>query len=148
MQGRVIRPYIGIKMLELNPMIAAQLRQRDPTFPNVEVHEAPKAVTISQATATSLHRAPDMCFWAPLPLPFGSGFLQGGILVVGVTPGSPADQAGLQTGDVIVEFAGTKDRVARRPEAPGSVSNGSMSSDLIESLGKSVGSSMTMKVGA
>ncbi|KAK9816531.1 hypothetical protein WJX72_001610 [[Myrmecia] bisecta] len=33
--GRVVRPYIGIKMLQLNASNAAQLRKRDPAFPNV-----------------------------------------------------------------------------------------------------------------
>eukprot|EP00873_Tetraselmis_striata_P010484 jgi/Tetstr1/430748/TSEL_020533.t1 len=35
-KGRVVRPYLGIKMLALNPQIAEQLRQRDPRFPNVQ----------------------------------------------------------------------------------------------------------------
>eukprot|EP00475_Leptophrys_vorax_P043279 TRINITY_DN8276_c0_g1_i1.p1 TRINITY_DN8276_c0_g1~~TRINITY_DN8276_c0_g1_i1.p1 ORF type:complete len:200 (+),score=16.42 TRINITY_DN8276_c0_g1_i1:92-601(+) len=33
--GRVVRPFVGIKMLELNDSIIAQLRERDPAFPNV-----------------------------------------------------------------------------------------------------------------
>lgn len=60
--GRVIRPYIGIKMLPLNPSVATQLRRRDPAFPNVS----------------------------------------SGILVPHVTPGSPAQKAGLRPGDVII----------------------------------------------
>mmetsp|Transcript_45495 Transcript_45495/g.144702 ORF Transcript_45495/g.144702 Transcript_45495/m.144702 type:complete len:142 (-) Transcript_45495:186-611(-) len=31
--GRVPRPYVGIKMLELNPAIARELEQRDRAFP-------------------------------------------------------------------------------------------------------------------
>ncbi|CAI5464580.1 unnamed protein product [Closterium sp. Yama58-4] len=33
---RVVRPFMGIKMLELNASIAAQLRDRDPSFPPVD----------------------------------------------------------------------------------------------------------------
>lgn len=33
--GRVARPYIGIRMLQLNAANAAQLRSRDPLFPDV-----------------------------------------------------------------------------------------------------------------
>ena len=33
--GRVVRPYIGIKMLQLNEGKAAQLRRADPRFPRV-----------------------------------------------------------------------------------------------------------------
>lgn len=33
--GRVIRPWLGLKMLDLNDMIVAQLREKDATFPNV-----------------------------------------------------------------------------------------------------------------
>mmetsp|Transcript_12974 Transcript_12974/g.30779 ORF Transcript_12974/g.30779 Transcript_12974/m.30779 type:complete len:516 (+) Transcript_12974:219-1766(+) len=95
-QGRVVRPYLGIKMLVLNPMISTQLRQRDPDFPDVE----------------------------------------SGILVVQVTVGSPADRAGLQAGDVIVEFHG-------RTQRP---SKGNMSADLIEALSDNVGSPITLKV--
>lgn len=34
--GRVLRPYIGIKMLQLNQHNAAQMRQKDPNFPEVK----------------------------------------------------------------------------------------------------------------
>ena len=34
-RGRVVRPYIGIKMLQLNQHNAAQMRQKDPNFPEV-----------------------------------------------------------------------------------------------------------------
>ncbi|KAL2345676.1 hypothetical protein Fmac_006961 [Flemingia macrophylla] len=33
--GRVIRPWLGLKMLDLNEMIIAQLKKRDASFPNV-----------------------------------------------------------------------------------------------------------------
>ncbi|XP_054802381.1 putative protease Do-like 14 [Prosopis cineraria] len=33
--GRVIRPWLGLKMIDLNEMIIAQLKERDPSFPNV-----------------------------------------------------------------------------------------------------------------
>ncbi|OWM72479.1 putative protease Do-like 14 [Punica granatum] len=64
--GRVVRPWLGLKMVDLNEMVIAQLKERDPTFPNV-----------------------------------GKG-----VLVVTVTPGSPADRAGILPGDVVVEFDG------------------------------------------
>ncbi|CAK9136449.1 unnamed protein product [Ilex paraguariensis] len=32
---RVVRPWLGLKMLDLNDMIVAQLKEKDPTFPNV-----------------------------------------------------------------------------------------------------------------
>uniref|UniRef100_A0A1J3JLV0 Putative protease Do-like 14 n=1 Tax=Noccaea caerulescens TaxID=107243 RepID=A0A1J3JLV0_NOCCA len=34
--GRVIRPWLGLKMIELNKMIIAQLKERDPMFPDVD----------------------------------------------------------------------------------------------------------------
>ncbi|KAL5701196.1 HtrA2 peptidase [Ranunculus cassubicifolius] len=33
--GRVVRPWLGLKMLDLNELITAQLKEKDPTFPNV-----------------------------------------------------------------------------------------------------------------
>lgn len=35
MGRRVIRPWLGLKMVDLNEMIIAQLKERDPTFPSV-----------------------------------------------------------------------------------------------------------------
>ena len=32
---RVVRPWLGLKMVDLNDMIIAQLKERDNTFPNV-----------------------------------------------------------------------------------------------------------------
>ncbi|KAL8151371.1 hypothetical protein V2J09_021179 [Rumex salicifolius] len=34
--GRVIRPWLGLKLIDLNEMIIAQLKDRDPKFPNVD----------------------------------------------------------------------------------------------------------------
>eukprot|EP00850_Spirogloea_muscicola_P007566 SM000038S14379 [mRNA] locus=s38:657339:659394:- [translate_table: standard] len=64
--GRVLRPFVGMKMLELNDAILSQLKEKDPSFP---------AVT-------------------------------SGVLIPQVMPGSPAASAGMQAGDVIVEFDG------------------------------------------
>ncbi|CAD6257595.1 unnamed protein product [Miscanthus lutarioriparius] len=33
--GRVVRPWLGLKMLDLNPMIIAQLKEKSSTFPDV-----------------------------------------------------------------------------------------------------------------
>ncbi|CAH1444218.1 unnamed protein product [Lactuca virosa] len=33
--GRVVRPWLGLKMLDLNDMIVAQLKEKDVMFPNV-----------------------------------------------------------------------------------------------------------------
>lgn len=35
-KGRVVRPWLGLKMIDLNEMILSQLKERDPTFPNVD----------------------------------------------------------------------------------------------------------------
>jgi len=35
-QGRVIRPFLGVKLLQLNRHNATQLRKRDPSFPDVD----------------------------------------------------------------------------------------------------------------
>ncbi|KAL9248116.1 hypothetical protein vseg_021475 [Gypsophila vaccaria] len=35
-RGRVVRPWLGLKMIDLNEMILPQLRERDPTFPIVD----------------------------------------------------------------------------------------------------------------
>ncbi|KAK3023480.1 hypothetical protein RJ639_044860 [Escallonia herrerae] len=65
--GRVIRPWLGLKMLDLNGAIITQLKDRDPMFANISK----------------------------------------GVLIFMVTPGSPADLAGLRPGDVVVKFHGT-----------------------------------------
>lgn len=35
-RGRVVRPWLGLKMIDLNDMIISQLKERDPAFPNVD----------------------------------------------------------------------------------------------------------------
>ncbi|XP_062084792.1 putative protease Do-like 14 [Humulus lupulus] len=64
--GRVVRPWLGLKMLELNDMVVAQLKERDAAFPDVRK----------------------------------------GVLIVMITPGSPADLAGFHPGDIVIEFDG------------------------------------------
>jgi len=64
MHGRVIRPYIGVKLLQLNQYTVAQLRKKDPHFP----------------------------------------FVYTGVLVPAVATGSPAEKAGLKSGDIIVRY--------------------------------------------
>ncbi|GLT50461.1 hypothetical protein SLA2020_239470 [Shorea laevis] len=46
--GRVVRPWLGFKMLDLNDMIIAQLKERDVTFPNVK-----KGVLVAMVTPGS-----------------------------------------------------------------------------------------------
>ncbi|XP_057225318.1 serine protease HTRA2, mitochondrial isoform X2 [Malurus melanocephalus] len=67
------RRYIGVMMLTLTPSILAELKLRDPTFPDVSY----------------------------------------GVLIHKVIIGSPAHQAGLKAGDVVLEINGT---VSRRAE--------------------------------
>lgn len=47
-RGRVIRPWLGLKMLDLNDMVVAQLQERDPSFPKVN-----KGVLVSMVTPGS-----------------------------------------------------------------------------------------------
>jgi hypothetical protein len=53
--GRVVRPYIGIKMLQLNPGKAAQLRRADPRFPRVSsgilVPQVPSCLLVHDTNA-------------------------------------------------------------------------------------------------
>ncbi|KAM7478214.1 hypothetical protein LguiA_026427 [Lonicera macranthoides] len=65
-KGRIIRPWLGLKMLDLNEAIISQLQDRYPMFPVVDK----------------------------------------GVLILMVTPGSPADLAGISPGDVVIEFRG------------------------------------------
>ncbi|WVZ53416.1 hypothetical protein U9M48_004362, partial [Paspalum notatum var. saurae] len=46
--GRVVRPWLGLKMLDLNPMIIAQLKERSITFPDVR-----KGVFVPMVTPAS-----------------------------------------------------------------------------------------------
>lgn len=51
--GRVVRPWLGLKMLDLNELIIAQLKERDPAFPDVT-----EGVLVPQVTPGSpAHRA-------------------------------------------------------------------------------------------
>ncbi|KAL4530046.1 hypothetical protein Ndes2437B_g08428 [Nannochloris sp. 'desiccata'] len=69
--GRVIRPYIGVKLLQLNQYTVAQLRKKDPHFP----------------------------------------YVNSGVLVPAVAAGSPAEKAGLKSGDIIVRYGGSNKEV-------------------------------------
>lgn len=33
---RVVRPWLGLKMIDLNDMIISQLKERDSSFPNIK----------------------------------------------------------------------------------------------------------------
>ncbi|XP_015481234.1 serine protease HTRA2, mitochondrial [Parus major] len=66
------RRYIGVMMLTLTPSILAELKLRDPTFPDISY----------------------------------------GVLIHKVIIGSPAHQAGLKAGDVVLEINGTASRRA------------------------------------
>jgi HtrA serine peptidase 2 len=65
--GRVIRPYVGVKLLQLNRFNVIQLRKKDSNFPYVST----------------------------------------GVLVPAVAPGSPAQKAGLKSGDIILRYDGS-----------------------------------------
>ncbi|XP_020107086.1 putative protease Do-like 14 isoform X2 [Ananas comosus] len=47
-RGRVVRPWLGLKMLDLNEMIVAQLKERDDSFPDVS-----RGVLVSMVTPGS-----------------------------------------------------------------------------------------------
>uniref|UniRef100_A0A7N0TGJ2 PDZ domain-containing protein n=1 Tax=Kalanchoe fedtschenkoi TaxID=63787 RepID=A0A7N0TGJ2_KALFE len=47
-RGRVIRPWLGLKMIDLNEMIVAQLKEKDPSFPDID-----KGVLIHMVTPGS-----------------------------------------------------------------------------------------------
>mmetsp|Transcript_5068 Transcript_5068/g.8348 ORF Transcript_5068/g.8348 Transcript_5068/m.8348 type:complete len:446 (-) Transcript_5068:527-1864(-) len=66
--GKVVRPYLGLRMATLNKNLARFERRISKRFPDVDA----------------------------------------GLLVVKVAPNSPASRAGIQPGDVIVEFDGKK----------------------------------------
>ncbi|XP_063257411.1 serine protease HTRA2, mitochondrial [Prinia subflava] len=70
--GETKRRYIGVMMLTLTPSILAELKLRDPTFPDISY----------------------------------------GVLIHKVIIGSPAHQAGLKAGDVVLEINGTASRRA------------------------------------
>ncbi|KAF7137650.1 hypothetical protein RHSIM_Rhsim07G0186700 [Rhododendron simsii] len=121
--GRVVRPWLGLKMLDLNHMIVAQLREKDDTFPNVN-----KGILVPMGVRWWMeyarqHKVKVMAkrlgdggssggggkwpFWPTVAVKvvvMGSDFVQRKIN--GVTPGSPADRAGFHPGDVVVEFDG------------------------------------------
>ncbi|KAG5087103.1 hypothetical protein JHK82_054500 [Glycine max] len=84
--GRVIRPWLGLKMLDLNEMIIAQLKKQDPSFPNVN-----KGILVP------------MVRWNLNAL-FETLILE--LLAKLVTPRSPGERAGFFPGDVVIEFDG------------------------------------------
>ncbi|GMN43895.1 hypothetical protein TIFTF001_013082 [Ficus carica] len=47
-RGRVVRPWLGLKMIDLNEMIISQLKERDGTFPNVK-----KGILVAMVTPDS-----------------------------------------------------------------------------------------------
>jgi len=47
---RVVRPWLGLKMLDLNPMIIAQLKEKSSTFPDVR-----KGVLVPMVSYYYLH---------------------------------------------------------------------------------------------
>jgi HtrA serine peptidase 2 len=66
--GRVIRPYLGVKLLELSPAVAAQLREREPNFPAVERGVLLPAVAPGSPAARGGLRAGDVIVaWGDAP---------------------------------------------------------------------------------
>ncbi|XP_059648497.1 putative protease Do-like 14 isoform X4 [Cornus florida] len=90
--GRVVRPWLGMKMLDLNEAIVSQLKDKDPLFPNVN-----KGVLVFMAFLEEF-----LCSWHCKSWKI-EGFCRAQFRV---TPGSPADIAGFHPGDVVIEFQG------------------------------------------
>lgn len=88
---KVVRPYIGIKMVTLDSRILAHERAINKGFPNVE----------------------------------------SGVMVVQVAKGSPAQKAGLKTGDLIINMHGKKIASTR---------------DVLDALGAEVGKKIRMEI--
>lgn len=47
--SRVVRPWLGLKMIDLNEMIIEQLKERDADFPNVK-----KGILVAMVRAMSV----------------------------------------------------------------------------------------------
>lgn len=66
-QGRVVRPYIGIKMLQLNARNAAQIQQNDARFPPLSEGILVPSVTAGSPAAKAGLRQGDI-ITGPFPL--------------------------------------------------------------------------------
>ncbi len=83
---------------------------------NTAIILAAQGVCLAIPINTARHVATSLIAWGRVKRSFLglagqdvrlAGGVKGGILVAGVEPGGPADRAGLEAGDVIVELAGT-----------------------------------------
>lgn len=90
--GRVGRPYIGIRMLTLTPAVVQQLRAR-----NLKVGDAAAAPqeTVEKCCFVFLNA---QARWDQVPS------VSSGVLVADVMRQSPAEAAGLAPGDVLVAY--------------------------------------------
>ena len=64
--GRVVRPYLGVRLLELSPAVAAQLREREPgSFPAAAEHGVlvPAVVAGSPAARGGLRAGDVITAW-------------------------------------------------------------------------------------
>jgi HtrA serine peptidase 2 len=68
--GRVVRPYLGVRLMELSPAVAAQMRQREPDFPAAAERGVlvPGVVPGSPAARGGLRPGDVITAWAGRPV--------------------------------------------------------------------------------
>ena len=84
------------RVIDYAEHIARDIANRPARLTYVRTSEPPPRMSMGTGNGTWFGSVPDMST-ADVP----------GVKLAGVTPGSPADKAGVQAGDIIVEFGGT-----------------------------------------